>query len=251
VAKVLKINVPLQKKHEVLKHKIDLKMKIKLFLTSILLITALGLSAQELLRPDGNSSRLLPKPTPFNEILKPSIDVFRNFEEVQKNPISAFDSLPSTWNAFKSTFMALPLPEEFVLIERFRRNMEMWKLKDSIFFDPEEHFSTSCRKVALQGYSSVGGGIGVSVIQRFYDEFSREGKMCRKYDSLLAQEAVERQLYPKYNVELVKQITGFTTDSAAYSFMRFCDFKNDSLLQANNYDVYMMVRSCLKQFLNR
>jgi hypothetical protein len=202
------------------------------------------------------------KPPPIHETIKPpAFDAFRNIDEIQKKPQITFDTFPATWSQFKLTFLALPLPEEFALVDRFRRNMEMGEKCQncSIWFNPEERFSTLNRIQSLmagypggKGSGGVGGdGLSTSVIQQLYDEYSREGKMLRKYNSIIQQEEFERQIYPKYNVTLVKQITGFTSDSAAYTFMRFCDFKNDSLLQANNYDIYWMIRNCLSQFLKQ
>jgi hypothetical protein len=235
-------------------------MKAKLILTAVLLATFANLHAQDLLRPDSSRLRWFVKPPPIHETIKPPvIGVFRNIDEFQQNQLIVFDTFPATWNQFKLTFLALPLPEEFALIERFRRNMDMGEKcqKCSIWFNPEEHSSTLNRIKSLmagypagQGSGGVGGGgLSTSVIQQLYDEYSREGKMLRKYNSLIQQEEFERQIYPNYNVTLVKQITGFTSDSAAYTFMRFCDFKNDSLLQANNYDIYWMIQNCLSQFL--
>jgi len=225
-------------------------MKSKLILILFLLMTVAGLQAQDLLRPDSSRFRWQMKPPPIHEMLKPSsFDALRTMDEFQKLPLRLFDTLPATWSQFKYTFLDLPLPEEFALVERFYRNMAMGRnYNDSLWFDPEELISTSNRVRAIVGSSS---GLSTSVIQRLYDKYSHEGKMQRKYDSLVRQEEFERQIYPKYNLALVKQITGFTSDSAAYSFMRFCDFKNDSLLQANNYDVYWMIQNCLTQFLKR
>ena len=222
-------------------------MKLKLISTLFLLMAAIGLQAQDLLRPDSSRFRWQIKPPPIHEMLKPSSFDALRMDEFQKLPLSLFDTLPATWNQFKCTFLDLPLPEEFALVERFYRNMEKGgQYNDSIWYDPEDNFRT-IHRVLFTG----SGGLSTSVIQRLYDKYSHEGKMQRKYDSLVRQEEFERQIYPKYNLALVKQITGFTSDSAAYSFMRFCDFQNDSLLQANNYDVYWMIQNCLTQFLKR
>jgi hypothetical protein len=150
----------------------------------------------------------------------------------------------------------LPLPEEFALIERFRRNMEVGNnYPVSIWFDPEDNITSTVNRLRdLGGYVGVaggGGGLSTSVIQQLYDQYSHEGKMRRKYDNIVQQDDFEQRISPKYSLALVKQITGFTSDSAAYAFMRFCDFKNDSLLQANNYDIYWMIQNCLSQFLRQ
>jgi len=222
-------------------------MKSRLIFAFILLMTVAGSQAQDLMRPDSSRFRWMMKPPSINEMLKPSsFDVLRNMDGFPKIPLSSFDTFPATWSQFKCTFLDLPLPEEFALVERFYRNMEDGKKyqNNSIWYDPEENTRMKPRLVSS-------GGLSASLIQTLYDEYSHEGKMRRKYDSLVQQEEFERQIYPKYNLALVKQITGFTSDSAAYSFMHFCDFKNDSLLQANNYDIYWMIQNCLSQFLKR
>ena len=223
-------------------------MKKNIILTVVLLIVAGALSAQDLLRPDSSRMHWLVKPPPINEILKPApFDAFRNTDNFLKPPTSVFDTLPATWGEFKSAFLDLPLPEEFALTDRFYLNMEMGKnYPTSIWFDPENNFLSP---MGAKPPYVVGGGVGISVIQTMYDKYSHEGKMRRKYASIMQQENFERQIYPKYNITLVKQITGLTSDSAAYAFMKFCDFKNDSLLQATNYDIYWMLQNCLTQFL--
>ena len=227
-------------------------MKARLILILVLITTAVGLHGQDLLRPDSSRLRLFIKPPPINEILKPS------FNDLPKNILDISTPLPATWSQFKCTFLDLPLPEEFALVKRFHDNMEMGKqYPESIEFDPkEDHLRTINRLREIGGFvrnhntNSV-AILSTSIIQQMYDQYSHEGKMRRKYDSLILQDDIERRIDPKYNVELVKQIAGFTSDSAAYAFMRFCDFKNDSLLQANNYDVYLMIQNCLSQFLRQ
>ena len=226
-------------------------MKSKLILTVFLLMTVAGSQAQDLLRSDSSRFRWMMKPPPINEMLKPSsFDALRNMDDFQKLPLSGFDALPATWSQFKCTFLDLPLSEEFALVERFYRNMENGKKyqNNAIWYDPEEN---TRMKPGLCSAGGLSAGLSASVIQTLYDEYSHEGKMRRKYDNLIQEEEFERQIYPKYNLDLVKQITGFTSDSVAYSFMHFCDFKNDSLLQANNYDIYWMIQNCLSQFLKR
>jgi hypothetical protein len=205
-------------------------------------MTVTGLQAQGLLRSDSSRSHWFVKPPPINEILKPSADALR-IGDFQKNPFITFDTLPATWSQFKCTFLDLPLPEEFALVERFHHNMEMGKkYPPSVWYDPEENIYTKpCIPSA--------GGLSTSLIQALYDQYSHEGQMRRKYDNIVKQEDFERQISSKYNIALVKQIAGFTNDSTAYAFMKFCDFKNDSLLQANNYDIYWMIQNCLSQFL--
>jgi len=228
-------------------------MMKKLLFILVLLASVVGLQAQDLLRSDSSRLYFFIKPPPINEILKPS------FNDLPKNLLDVSTPLPATWSQFKCTFLELPLPEEFALVKRFHDNMEMGKqYPTSIWFDPEEDHLRTINRLREMGksvpnYNAVSGGVGLStsVIQQMYDQYSHEGKMRRKYDNLIQQDDMERRLHPKYNVELVKQIAGFTSDSAAYAFMRFCDFKNDSLLQANNYDVYLMIQNCLSQFLRQ
>ena len=229
-------------------------MKKRLIFTVILLISVGVLSAQDLFRPDSSRIHWFVKPPPINEILKPApLDAFHYPDAFLKPPMSAFDTLPATWGQFKCTFLDLSLPEEFVLTDRFYRNMEKGKdYPTPIWFNPENYPSTATRLREIRENARHlvgGGGVSTSVIQALYDKYSHEGKMRRKYDSIIQQEAFERQIYTKYNTALVKQITGLTSDSAAYAFMKFCDFKNDSLLQTNNYDIYYMIHNCLTQFL--
>ncbi|MDR0365198.1 MAG: hypothetical protein LBH92_09355 [Bacteroidales bacterium] len=88
-----------------------------------------------------------------------------------------------------------------------------------------------------------------SIFQELYDIYSREARMKRKYDCLVAQDNTCVNVSKKYDIGLVKKVTGFSDDKTAQEFMDFCNFKSDSLLQANQYDIYNMIYDCLSQFL--
>ncbi|MDR2971682.1 MAG: hypothetical protein LBU83_07135, partial [Bacteroidales bacterium] len=147
----------------------------RLILILVLSMTVFGLQAQDLLRPDSSRLRWFMKPPPINEIIKPSsFTPFQDINNFKKNPWSISDTLPATWSQFKCAFLDLPLPEEFALVERFYRNMEMGKnYPTPLWYDPEEdHLRTVNILREIGGYvgsESGGGGLSTSIIQPLYD----------------------------------------------------------------------------------
>lgn len=213
------------------------------------------LSAQESVVPDSLTVPHQEKPSFFTApkqlLLLPdasqiTLESFKSSSEFKGVPFQEPYHFPKTWVEFKHAFMAVPLPEEFALTERLYRNMERgMAYYPPLWLSKEDIIRNNTRLDAPVSGLTLSGG---SLIEALYNEFSHEGKMKRKYDSIIAQDNIRQQVSRKYDIELVKTMTGFD-DEVAQRFMKFCDFKSDSILQAKQYDVYIMIQDCLSQFI--
>lgn len=232
-----------------------MKLFRTIFFFPVFLLAVHFLSAQDIEFRDSTSIRIKENHLPFTHPKQPlllpepsqiTLDPFKNSPEFKGAPFQAPGDFPKNWMEFKHAFMALKLPEEFALTERLRRNMEMAAQKlPPLWLEKDEIIRNNTR------YDSPASGLALSagsLIQAMYDEFSHEGKMKRKYDSIVKQDNINKEVSKKYDIELVKTVTGFD-DALAQKFMDFCDFKSDSILQSRQYDVYLMIYDCLSQFI--
>jgi len=82
-------------------------------------------------------------------------------------------------------------------------------------------------------------------ITALYDAFSKEGKSKRKYEALVNQDQKKEVASRRYNVEVVRQVTSFTTDKEIQDFMLFCNLSVDFIISSTEYDLYKAINECL------
>jgi len=87
-------------------------------------------------------------------------------------------------------------------------------------------------------------------ITMLYNSFSRRGKSLRKYEELTGKDQVKAIIDKKYNPEIVRSITGFTTDEEIREFIEFCNLSTDFLKEASEYEIYCSVKECLAYYLS-
>jgi hypothetical protein len=82
-------------------------------------------------------------------------------------------------------------------------------------------------------------------ISALYDAFSKEGKSRRKYEELLKYDQKKVVAARRYNAEVVKLITHFTSDKEIQDFMLYCNLSVDFIISSSEYDLYKAVHDCL------
>lgn len=87
-----------------------------------------------------------------------------------------------------------------------------------------------------------------SPITAIANVFSKEAKELRKYGKVLKDAPKQKALNEKYNLEVVKEITGLK-DEELNQFMHFCKIPEDYILKANDYEIILAVNACYKEFL--
>lgn len=87
-------------------------------------------------------------------------------------------------------------------------------------------------------------------ISFLYNEFSRHGRIQKKYNALVKREQARIKSTYIYNKALVRRITGLGTDEEAIKFMEFCDLEPEFILNSNEYDLYCAISECYTKYLN-
>ena len=78
-----------------------------------------------------------------------------------------------------------------------------------------------------------------------YDAFSKEGKSRRKYEELVKSDQKRVVAARRYNVEVVKLITHFTSDKEIQDFMLYCNLSVDFIISSSEYDLYKAIHERL------
>jgi hypothetical protein len=86
-------------------------------------------------------------------------------------------------------------------------------------------------------------------ITMLYNTFSRRGKSLKKYEELTGKDRVQAIIDKKYNPQIVKSITGFTSDEEIQAFIKYCNLSSDFLLNASEYEILCSVKDCLASYL--
>jgi len=82
-------------------------------------------------------------------------------------------------------------------------------------------------------------------ITALYDAFSKEGKSKRKYEELISQDQKKVVAARRYNAEVVRRVTSFTTDKEIQDFMLYCNLSVDFIVSSSEYDLYKAIHECL------
>jgi len=99
-----------------------------------------------------------------------------------------------------------------------------------------------------------GTGFGVTVpgpISLLWELFSREAKQRREYNRLVQKDIEQAALEKRVNRELLKKITGLTSDADIDSFIAYCGIAGYLKLKPIDYDLYMMIMDCFKKYRGR
>lgn len=102
----------------------------------------------------------------------------------------------------------------------------------------------------LSNYSREPGTVGLQIggpITALYNAFSKEGKDQRKAIEMQKEENIAISIEPKYSKRRVMAITGLN-EQLAVEFMKFCDFSNDFLLNAEEYYIIEVLLEHYKEF---
>jgi hypothetical protein len=77
---------------------------------------------------------------------------------------------------------------------------------------------------------------------------SADEKARLKLKKVLGQEEKQKLIHEKYNVELVKQLTGLEDEDEILSFMLFCNFDTEYLLEVNPLDLMERILEKYEEF---
>lgn len=103
----------------------------------------------------------------------------------------------------------------------------------------------------LQVLSTTGNGaisLG-SPITALYNLLSKKGRAYMHYLDVIEHEDYNRQIEKKYNVLIVKNITGLTDDEETVKFMQFCKLSEEFVYKSKEYELYKAILDCYDSYL--
>lgn len=85
-------------------------------------------------------------------------------------------------------------------------------------------------------------------ISLVYDKFNKQGRVARKVAELEKLEVKHRQYRLKMDTTWISRVTDLKGDRLD-SFMKFCQLPEDFVLSADEYELTVAIKTCLKDFL--
>jgi hypothetical protein len=82
-------------------------------------------------------------------------------------------------------------------------------------------------------------------ITALYEAFSKTAKSQRKLGELVKDDQKRDVAARRYNAEVVKQVTHFTSDKEIQDFMMYCNLSIDFIIRSSEYDLYLAIHECL------
>ena len=132
---------------------------------------------------------------------------------------------PNDLQSLRREFLALDLPEETPL---------------NLY--PEE--------VYVQGPVDAGMVIK-GPFTALYEAVNRHAKIMRRYESLIRQDNLKLVAGKRYNLSIVRKITGLKDDKEVMEFMEYCSIDSNFVLSANDYDLFCAIKECYWRFINQ
>ncbi len=96
------------------------------------------------------------------------------------------------------------------------------------------------------------GGFGIVVtgpITALYDAFSKKAKSKQRYIELLEQDRFKNYLTTKFNEKIVAQSTQLVEEKEIAKVMKYCDFTDRFITNANNYEIVLQIQHCYAEYL--
>jgi hypothetical protein len=127
----------------------------------------------------------------------------------------------------------------------FKQAFKNLEVEKPMQFDPSYFLSGRVPSTGKQGFGLTIDG----PITALYNAFSREGKQMRNYERFMRESAIHEEVGRKYNVQIVRRLTGIEDDMEAIRFMQFCSLDTNFILQATDYELLLAVKSCYEAYL--
>jgi len=119
-------------------------------------------------------------------------------------------------------------------------------LKLNDFSYKAEGLPYSAPKPNIPGMSDPGLTYSIpGPITALYDAFSKTGKSKRKLSTLENTDQQKVVAARRYNAEVVRRVTTFTSDKEIQDFMLFCNLTVDFIVSSSEYELYTAIHNCL------
>lgn len=139
-----------------------------------------------------------------------------------------------SYEEFKRSVLALEIPET-----------ETDQLRDHLFAMSQAEIAVALKEEEVRKAMSPQpgkplGGISVPIL-------SKEDMQRINYAKVLEKEAEQRLINKKYNRDIIRKVTNIPEEEII-DFMGFCNFSNEYLLQASEYEIVVMIEKKYKEY---
>lgn len=83
-----------------------------------------------------------------------------------------------------------------------------------------------------------------SPITFLYSKFSKEAKEQKRLAKAEKMTEKERIIQDRYNIDVIKKVTGITSDEEAKQFMENCPLEDEYVYKATDYDIVKKILEC-------
>lgn len=135
-----------------------------------------------------------------------------------------------TYNQFRQKFITLDLSKDKT--ENLHRNLQQESVR--VARDAYQN---------MQQKQKIGGGVGIPIL-------TPQEKERIKLKAILASEDQKKQIYSKYNTDIIKKITGITGDDEILEFRAYCNFSDEFILNTSEYDLMVIIARKYEEFLH-
>jgi hypothetical protein len=126
-----------------------------------------------------------------------------------------------SYKQFKQKFISLDLSKDKTAI--LRRELQ----QESVIAARDAYRN-------MQDKQKIGGGVGFPIL-------TPQEKERIKLKAILSAENQKRQVYAKFNPDVIKKVIGITTDEEILEFMAFCNFSDEWIVNTDEYDLMVMI----------
>lgn len=182
-----------------------------------LIVSALGYYPKVVFLSEANMEREnMVRLTPqLYEIGEVSVLAFRNYDD------------------FKRKFLALELPN--TPTDRLKNNLTLIARKEAKQADYERQVKEILEQPGIKFFSA-----SVPI-------YSREERQLQNFAKVLEKEGRQRVIDKKYNRDIIYEITHLSQDEIT-EFMGFCNFSEEYLLEASEYDILVKIEEKFKEY---
>lgn len=158
---------------------------------------------------------------------------------VEKSRFSIY-LYPAVYNLEDFTVLPYKDYEEFKEAFTQLRIIEKDPINQSIYVPKEE---------LLAAYQEANGGIilsgGISAILGAFNKYVQDKK---NYERLLAKDQQEAAIKKRFNPEKLMQITAINNLQTAENFLEYCNFSEDFILFASEYELHKQIHICFDEY---
>lgn len=210
------------------------------------------------------------KDTPLNNVhvidLTTKTGTISDWEGLFRLPVYTKDTVRFTSVGYKTTLLIVPGNAENILQSNLMLYSDTLNLTEIVIrpypkdypslkreflaleFVEEGQLDLHLEEVDVQG--PVDNGMVIKgPFTALYEAFSRHAKVMRQYENLIRQDNLKQLAGKRYNIAIIRRITGLKEEEEIIRFMDYCKLEPEFILRVNDYDLFCAISHCYKRFI--